>query len=170
MFDLNLRVCDSLIAEGLRPYSFSPFPLLEAAGRAGASWLHGIASSGLTPVTFGDVVLDAGGFRILSGDTIALLLSRLLKPERCIFVMDVEGVMGPRGVLKTVDERGADALGGVRSGDATGGIAQKVRDALSIAAGGTEVSFVSGFRPTEFSKALKGLRFHGTTVKVPSRD
>ena len=170
MLDLNGRICDSLISQGLRPYTFSPYPLLAAAGGKGASWLRAMMAAGMTPLTFGDVVLDRTGFRILSGDTIALMLSKLLGAERCVFVMDVDGVMGPRGLLRTIDEAGAASLRLTGSEDATGGIALKVREAMKVAAAGTEVAFVSGFRPVEFSKALKGLNFHGTTVRVPSRD
>ena len=170
MFDLNGRVCETFIAAGLRPYTFSPFPLLTLAGKKGASWLRGMISTGLTPVTFGDVVRDGSGYRVLSGDTIALELSKLLGADRCVFVMDVEGVMGPAGVLRTIDERTAAGLDLSASGDATGGIALKIAEGLRIAASGTEVSFVSGFRPEELAKALKGLSFHGTTVRVPSRE
>jgi len=170
MFDLNLRICDSLIAGGLRPYTFSPFPLLQESGKKGARWLNRMMSAGLSPVTFGDVVSEGRGFRILSGDTISLQLSKLLGAERCIFVMDVDGVIGPEGLMRTIDEASAESLGLSGADDATGGIVLKVREALKIAAGGTEVAFVSGFKPAEFSKALKGLKFHGTTVKVPSRE
>jgi isopentenyl phosphate kinase len=171
MFDLNARVCGSMITGGLRPYTFSPFPLLTAAGKRGTAWLRDIISAGLTPVTFGDVVRGEAGFRILSGDTISLLLSRSLRARRCVFVMDVDGIMGPDGeVIGALDKRSAGRLDLSASGDATGGIAGKVREALRIASAGTEVAFVSGFRPREFSKALKGLDFHGTIVRVPSRD
>jgi len=171
MFDLNARICDTMIAEGLRPYTFSPFPLLATAGAKGTEWLEQIVSAGLTPLTFGDVVREADGFRILSGDTISLLLSRSLRAERCVFVMDVDGIMGPDGeVIKAIDARSAAKLALSASEDATGGIALKVREALKMASAGTEVAFVSGFDPHEFSKALKGLDFHGTIVRVPSRD
>jgi isopentenyl phosphate kinase len=171
MFDLNARICDSFLSEGLRPYTFSPFPLLMAAGKRGASWLHELISAGLTPVTFGDVVYDKAGFRIISGDTISLLLSRLLDAERCVFVMDVGGVLDARGrIVKTIDAKGAAKLGLSDSDDATGGIALKVREALKIASSGTEVAFVSGLDPTQLAKGLKGLSFHGTIVRVPSRD
>ncbi len=170
MLDLNVRVCDSLLSGGLRPYTFSPFPLLEEAGGMGAVWLRGLMARGLTPVTFGDVVLGRKGFTIISGDTIALRLSKLLGAEMCVFVMDVDGVMGPRGLLGTLDEEAASSLHLSRSDDATGGMGLKVKEALKIASSGTEVAFVSGFRPAEIAKALKGKKFHGTTVKVPSRE
>jgi len=170
MFDLNSRICDSFMAGGLHPYTFSPFPLLAAAGGRGVQWLEETIEAGLTPITFGDVVNDGTGFKILSGDTIALLLSGMLDAERCVFVMDVDGIMGPDGLLRSIDRRGAAKLKLPPSKDATGGIALKLKEAFRMASAGTEVAFVSGFRPAEFSKALKGLRFHGTTVKDPSRE
>ncbi len=126
MLDLNVRVCDSLLSGGLRPYTFSPFPLLEEAGGMGAVWLRGLMARGLTPVTFGDVVLGRKGFTIISGDTIALRLSKLLGAEMCVFVMDVDGVMGPRGLLGTLDEEAASSLHLSRSADASGGMGLKV--------------------------------------------
>ena len=85
--------------------------------------------------------------------------------------MDVDGILGPDGeVIGAIDAGSAARLKLSASGDSTGGIAAKVRDALKIASAGTEVAFVSGFEPHEFSKALKGLDFHGTIVRVPSRD
>jgi len=171
MFELDMRVCDSLMAGGLRPYPFSPFPLLRLGGAKSVSWLRRALDSGLTPVTFGDVVLTDAGFRIISGDTICLWLSRWLHASRCIFVMDVDGILDRTGeVVSELERRDAKQL--LRSGpsDATGGIGLKVSEAFKIASHGTDVAFVSGFRPAEISKALKRLSFHGTIVRVPSRD
>ena len=171
MFDLDARICDSLLSAGVLPYSFSPYPLLSAAGPKGVSWLRAALSAGLTPVTFGDVVLTGEGFRIISGDTISLRLSRSLGASRCVFVMDVDGVLDDQGgVIRTLKPEVARRLARTASSDATGGIGLKVREALKMAASGTEVAFVSGFRPHEFSKALKRLGFHGTIVRAPSRD
>jgi isopentenyl phosphate kinase len=170
MFQLNARVCDSLMLGGVRPYAFSPFPLLVAAGRKGTTWLNGLLDSDLTPVTFGDVVREDDGFRIISGDTIVRMLCRSLRPAGCIFVTDVDGILDDAGaVMPTIDRSDVKRLSREASSDATGGIAFKASEALRIAAAGTEVAFVSGFRPREFSKALKRLRHHGTLVRVPSR-
>jgi isopentenyl phosphate kinase len=78
--------------------------------------------------------------------------------------------MGPEGLVRFLDREAAARLEFPESKDATGGISGKVDGALGIADAGTEVAFISGFDPPEISKALKGLSFHGTTVKVPSRD
>ena len=85
--------------------------------------------------------------------------------------MDVDGILDRNGgVLKELGRRDAKVL--VRSGttDVTGGIGLKITEAFRIAAHGTEVAFVSAFRPAEVSKALKRLSFHGTIVRVPPRD
>src|SRR5207244_2769002 len=51
------------------------------------------ASMGFTPVTFGDVVRDVRrGFSICSGDLLMLELARAFRPDRAVFVADVDGL------------------------------------------------------------------------------
>ena len=165
MFALDSKVCASLSAAGMHPYPFSPFTLLDRDG--GPSFLERLLSGGATPVTFGDVVHDGKGFRILSGDTICVELAEMLGAARCVMAMDVDGVLDQRGaVIASLRELGEAEL--LPAGtDATGGMSLKLREALRMAASGTEVRLVSGLRPAEFLKALSGVRFKGTTVKVP---
>lgn len=171
MLDLNARVCDSLLSAGVSPYTYSPYPLLSAAGAKGRAWLLELLDRGVTPVTFGDVVLRDDGFRIISGDRISLELSRLVGAERCIFVMDVDGILDREGkVIPSLTPRQAARFRAAAPKDVTGGISMKLREASRIALSGTETGFVSGFRPKEFSKALKRVSFHGTIVRVPPRD
>ncbi len=171
MFELNRLVCQSLRAAGLRPYTFSPYPLYSSAGRKGVAWLEGLLESGLAPVTFGDVTREADGFRIISGDTIAMELSGSLRASRCVFVMDVDGIMDSDGrLIEALDPGVLKEMKKSGSSDATGGILLKVREAVRMASAGTEVAFVSGFRAAEFAKALKQQRFHGTLLRVPSRE
>jgi isopentenyl phosphate kinase len=163
MFSLNAKVCASLSSAGLHPYSFSPFTLLDRDG--GPSFLRRLVEGGATPVTFGDVVHDGRGFRILSGDTICVELAEMLGAVRCVMAIDVDGVMDGKGaVIKVIGEGGVAKL--PAGSDATGGIAHKVGEALRMASSGTEVRLVSGLRPAEFSKALNGVKFNGTLVKV----
>lgn len=168
MFNLDAKVCSSLFAAGLHPYPFSPFTLLDREGGAGRSFIERLLLGGTTPVTFGDVVHDGKGFRILSGDTICVELAEMLGASRCVMALDVDGVLDETGaVIKVLGEEEGEAKTSATRADSTGGIALKVREALRMASSGTEVRLVSGLRPTEFSKALKGVRFHGTTAKVP---
>jgi len=167
MYELNQLVCRSLIEAGVEPYPFSPYDILSAAPTSAArSWILRLLSAGLSPTTFGDVSSYARGFRVLSGDTIMYELARILKPERCVFAMDVDGLY--RGEDKTllpkVSRGEVQRLKVGRADDATGGIKPKLKVAAKIAAMGIRVGFVSGFRTSEFAKCLKGLDFYGTVV------
>jgi isopentenyl phosphate kinase len=163
MFKLDTLVTSSLSAAGLHPYAFSPYTLLDHEG--GPSFLRRLLSAGVTPLTFGDVVHDGSGFTILSGDTICVQLAEMLGATLCVMAVDVAGVLDEEGeVIELLDGTSSIAS---PSADATGGISFKVREAMRMAASGTEVRIVSGLSPREFSQALKGVKFHGTTVKVP---
>ena len=171
MLRLDAKVCSSLSHAGMHPYPFSPFTLLDREGEGGPSFIGRLLKAGMTPVTFGDVVHDGKGFRILSGDTMCVELAQMLGASRCVMAMDVDGLLDEKGaVIKVVGESGRakapPGLLGAKGQDATGGIALKLGEALRMAASGTEVRLVSGLRPTEFSKTLKGVPFHGTTVRV----
>ena len=168
MYELNHLVCKTMMEFKVNPYVFSPFDVLMRSPRAAAAtWLRALLKAGLTPVTFGDVSLLNTGFRVLSGDEIMFELAKILKPDRCVFALDVDGVyeentkviipeLSPAKVRKMKVARGEDATGGMRS---------KLEAAAKVAAGGIPVSFVSGYRRNEFSKALRGLDFYGTVVR-----
>lgn len=167
MFDLNSMVCRTMAESKLRPYPFSPFNILSFGSmKSSRLWLLGLLKLGLTPVTFGDVVLEKRGFTILSGDTIAFELSRILKPERCIFAMDVDGIHEKDSsvIIPEINYRKLSRLSFNSSQDATGGMRKKIQMAAKIAAMGVEVRFVSGYRRNEFAKALKGEDFYGTKI------
>jgi isopentenyl phosphate kinase len=217
MFDLDEKVCSSLSSARVRPYVFSPVTLLLEEGRrnpsSASSFIGDLLRGGMTPVTFGDVVQDDDGFRIISGDTICAELATMLRAELCVMAMDVDGLLGKDGrVIRSLgwgekrsdkgkeedreremvttmrrkktltrDDEGEggaarpgestsldDLLGvpGPGRPDATGGIRSKMSEAMKMASSGTEVRLVSGLNPAEFSKALKGVDFYGTSVRV----
>lgn len=168
MYELNQLVCKALIDSGVQPYTFSPFDLLmNTSSKYAKSWLNKLLASGLSPITFGDVSSTPTGFRVLSGDTIMYKLAGLLRPGRCIFAMDLDGVyQGDKGnLLHTISGAQVKKLRLAHGEDATGGIRLKLEVAAKIAAMGTKVGFVSGFRRREFAKCLKGLDFYGTVVR-----
>ncbi len=167
MYELNQLVCRSLIDAGVQPYTFSPFDLLmKTSAKSAKSWLNRLLSSGLSPITFGDVSSDPSGFRVLSGDTIMYSLAKILMPVRCVFAMDVDGVYqgDGRNLLRKISAAQVKKLKLAFGDDATGGIKLKLDVAAMIAAMGTKVGFVSGFRRQEFSKCLCGESFYGTLI------
>jgi isopentenyl phosphate kinase len=167
MYELTTLVCKTMSESKLNPYPFAPFDAVARAGKTSVSqWLRGLLKAGLTPVTFGDVVLAPRGFKVMSGDVMVQELVKLLKPERCIFALDVDGVYqeDTRLIIPELTPSRIRKMRVSRGDDATGGIRLKLEVAAKVAAAGTKVCFVSGYRRNEFSKALKGLDFYGTVV------
>ena len=168
MYELNQIVCKTMMEFKVSPYPFSPVDLLTMAPpTASANWLRGLLKAGLTPITFGDVTSTASGFKVVSGDEIVLELSKILKPDRCVFALDVDGVYeaNTRVIIPELSVASARKMRIPRNDDATGGMKPKLEVAAKVAARGIPVSFVSGYRRNEFSMALKGLDFYGTVVK-----
>jgi isopentenyl phosphate kinase len=167
MYELNSLLCKTMMEFKLSPYPFSPFDLLTKTGRnTAASWLRGLLKTGLTPVTFGDVTLSQNGFRIMSGDTIVYELAKMLRPDRCVFAIDVDGVYewNTRVIVPELSPSKIRRMKVAPGDDATGGMKLKLDIAARIATMGSKVCFVSGYRRNEFAKSLKGLDFYGTIV------
>ena len=168
MYELDRMVCKTMLEYKLNPYPFSPFDAISKAGRLTvAAWLKGLLKEGLTPVTFGDVSLTPAGFKVISGDVIMQELSKILVPERSVFALDVDGVYeeNSRVIIPELSPSRIRRMSVQGSDDATGGMKLKLDVAARIAASGTRVCFVSGYRRNEFSKALRGLDFYGTVVR-----
>ena len=174
---LNLMVLDLAVRLGMRPISVPPsVSVLMDNGR-----IHYIdegvfrryVQKGLTPVTFGDVALDTSrGFSICGGDLLMERLAALFGAERAVFVSDVDGIrVGAKGEL--APEFGPNDLGRItrlrdaRGADVTGGIEEKARLALRMAAGGTETVILNGRKAGRLLEALKGGRPKGTWFRRP---
>ncbi|MDA4110964.1 MAG: isopentenyl phosphate kinase [Thaumarchaeota archaeon] len=116
-------------------------------------------SAGLTPITFGYVMVDRRGSRIVSGDEIALALARRFRSKKVIFAMDVDGIY-PSSKLEgeilpmVSSNRKIDWL--QREYDVTGGIGEKLRTGLQLSKAGAEVFFVNGSKESRLSSILRG--------------
>jgi len=168
MYELNRMVCKTMMEFKLNPFPFSPYDAISRSGKAPLSaWLKGLLKEGLTPVTFGDVMLTPSGFRVISGDVIMQDLAKVLSPDRCVFALDVDGVYEPnsRVIIPELTASKIRRMSVPNGDDATGGMKLKLDAAARISSGGTKVCFVSGYRRNEFSKALRGLDFYGTVVR-----
>lgn len=127
--------------------------------------LRAWAEAGLVPVTGGDVVPDRRlGARVLSGDEILARAARASRARRAVFVTDVDGVLGPKGLLRRVRSRDDGALAAVsRAGDATGAMRGKLEAAFQVARAGVPVWIVSA-KPGRLRRAASGRPVVGTRV------
>jgi isopentenyl phosphate kinase len=169
---LHLDVVMSLEKAGLPTYSLPPVSLLDINGAKviRVELLESILSSGLIPVTFGDVLSTSRGSFVISGDRLATLLAGKLRPNRVVFALDVDGVYdsNPKdGTLITELQSGMKykSIGLAKWTDVTGGISGKIDEAQKIARKGVDVIFVNGAKPERVLKALKGERVLGSLLR-----
>ena len=162
---LNINLLDTLISAGITAVSFPPFPSI---GEFFFENIRNASRVGLTPVTFGDVLLDSD-VSIISGDKLMEFISQYMKVERAIFVTNVDGIYSDieqrTTLIKecTPDELHSAVLKGSRATDVTSGMAGKVKSIKRMAYSGVEVHLVNGKKPRKLFDAIQGKRV-GTMV------
>jgi isopentenyl phosphate kinase len=128
----------------------------------------------LMPVMFGDVVLDRSrGFGICSGDQIMEVLCDLYKPDKVVFVSDVDGLFDkdPKTnldamLLKEVTSETLKKISTECSTcDVTGGVMAKMEAMLRMASQERDCVLVNGSVEGRLYSVLKGERVISTTAK-----
>src|SRR2546422_556370 len=175
---LDGLVVDALIAAGLAAVPIPPSAVLSLDdGRVSSIDLTPFlefSSMSFTPVTFGDVVRGLRrGFSICSGDLLMLELARAFRPERALFVADVDGLFtaGPK-TPKSARVVEAGKPSGLPQGkfraacrtDVTGSIEGEVRRMFEIADHVDECWIVNGNVKNRVRDALRGRHVVGTRV------
>lgn len=176
--DLNLRVMRVLNEGGLPSASLPPSAV--ATLKSGkldvldVNLFRRYLEVGISPVTFGDVALDSERrFGICSGDQLMERLAREFRPERVIFVSDIDGVFtaDPASdpdarLMETVDRATLDSLPRTqRCADVTGSIFGKIETMLRIASWGGDAVVLNGHAPGRLEAALRGEAVKGTRVR-----
>lgn len=174
---LNRIVVDELRAVGLPAISFPPSASSTSFGGEitdlAVEPIRRAIESGLLPVVQGDVSFDSRtGSTILSTEMVFRFLAPVLQPDLVLLAGIEPGVYtrhpAEGEVLASVT--GADIsklnLGPAATPDVTGGMANKVVEALSIseAIPGLSVRIFSGMEPNSLYDALQGTEL-GTLVK-----
>ncbi len=175
---LDLKVLDALLRARLRPAAVPPSLVMRYDDGRLASFDVGpfrdYLMRELLPVSFGDVVMDTKrGFSIASGDDVVLELAKLFRPDRVLFVADVDGVytVDPkRDTAATrfdvVDALALDtvALTNDAGLDVTGGLRRKLERMLAIAKVSRDVRIINGLVRGRLEAAAKGQDVVGTRV------
>ena len=131
------------------------YPLFE-------SYLH----SNFVPVTFGDVALDKTlGFSICSGDLLIRHLCTHFKPEKIIFVVDIDGLYtaNPKTnpEAKLIEQTDCSGLSTILTqadehSDVTGGMQGKIESIIKLLPYAQEVYLVNGNHPERLKEILNG--------------
>lgn len=176
----NQIVVEALAESGISAVSLQPSANIICRGGRIKSFDTGIlkkfVSLGITPVLYGDVVLDSKqGFCILSGDQIVSYLAKVFKPEKIILAADVDGLFdkNPKKyksakLVREVNQRNYKRiLAGIKSSgdDVTGGIRGKVLELLNLANKGYESHIINGRIAGRLKKSLLGIEVIGTVIR-----
>ena len=175
---LNSLVLNSLHKNGIPAVSLPPHNILKLRNHKFSSFNHGIFDDylkiGITPVTFGDVVLDEKiGFSICSGDLLIQILSNFFKPEKAIFIIDEDGLYTSNPKINknaefinstTVEKLKKLTVTADKHDDVTGGMSGKIETIKSIANLGIDTVLLNGNKPNRLFKVLVGEETKSTTI------
>jgi isopentenyl phosphate kinase len=179
MVELNQIIINSMIKEGMTPYSIMPSAFIcdNRSLTRKINELKAMAKTGIIPVTYGDIIhIENGKYSIISGDVLMTLISRILHPIRVVFTLNVDGFykdLKNKEIIKvvTASDSNKDKLAkfsNVRA-DATGGMQRKVSEAFKISKYGIDVSMINGLKPQRIRNALAGSILEGTLFTASSR-
>ncbi|MFL6371468.1 MAG: isopentenyl phosphate kinase [Nitrososphaeraceae archaeon] len=170
MIALNQIIVNYMIKVGMNPYMI--LPSVFTSGRKPIAKkikeLKSIVESSVIPISFGDIIyIENKMYSILSGDALMSILSKILRPSKVIFTLNVDGIykdMGKREIIKELKNNNSITFSKVIQ-DVTGGMRRKVTEALKISDIGIDVLMVNGLKPERIINAITGTDFEGTLVK-----
>ncbi len=181
MVSLNKIIVESLLKKGVPAFGMAPSSfVVTKSGRIHAcaeAPLEQAVKIGLVPVLYGDAVLDLDmGFTILSGDQLAAYLAEMLKAQRLVMGVDVDGVFtddpkkNPQArlvqnltlaELKNLKSR----ISGAGVTDVTGGMLGKVSELTAPVTNGVETVIVNALKSGNIRRVLKGEEVVGTKIE-----
>ena len=157
---LNREVVKALRKAGINAVSFPPFASALAEDKrlcsAGEKQIEMLLAAEITPVLFGDVVMDTKqGACIVSGDQLAPYLARVLSAKRVGIVTSSGGVLAGDKVVPALSRENISDISFTAAdcADVTGGMKGKVDELLSLAEDGIDSQI---FAPHELADFLAG--------------
>ncbi len=159
MIELNSYITNIMVRHTLNPYTIPPITFMDGRDviKDKVIEIARLAEEGLLPITHGDVLpISDKNYYILSGDEIMSIFASILKPEKIVFALNVDGIynnMNEKRLIEEISAEDAIDLEEVKA-DVTGGMKRKLREAFKIASNGLEVMLVNGLKPERIVKAL----------------
>ena len=176
---INRIVVDRFLKIGLKAVSFAPLSMILTEGeklkRFYVEPLKRALEIGLTPVLFGDVVLDLKkrGFCIYSGEKIIAAILKNTKDEyknlQIIYCTDTDGVYDGEGkTIKKIDRKMLKTIkqdiNHSKFRDVTGGMIHKVNESLLMAEKyNADVYIINGLKKGNLERAISGEKL-GTQI------
>ena len=178
---LNRIVVDALLGAGVNAVSFQPSASCITERGKIRKWnlhvLERMINDGIVPIPYGDVALDRKqGMSIVSTEEILLFLAGKLKAKRIILCGKVDGVFtadpgkdANATLVKEITKKNFPEIRSYLTGsdgtDVTGGMLNKVEQALEMAKKGATVEIINGMKEGLLKRVLAGETGLGTTIK-----
>ncbi len=170
MLELNTMLVNLFVEEEVPVVSMPPHAFMIMGESYDLKIFDYLIRYGFVPLSYGDAVFDKNkGVNIYSGDLLMLELAKRYKPEKTIFLTDVDGIY-----TKPPEEKGAkiikkfsrseNAETAISVTDVTGGMDLKI-DVMRKMAKYSKVYVVNGFYPERIVDILNNRDFVGTVVE-----
>ncbi len=133
VLELNNIILEKLIEHGINPISLPVHSFHIVGDEFNVNIFKKFLEFKFVPVTFGDIILNPKkGLSICSGDQLVYHLSKYFKPEKVIFVTDVDGIFDkdpgiPGAKLIEKIEGHIEISFSKKEKDVTGGMENKFR-------------------------------------------
>lgn len=182
---LNRIVIGECLKQGIPAVSLAPSNSLVTENKQAQSYFSDAfreyIRQGLTPVAYGDVIVDSQiGCTIWSTDKVlSFFAQKFLEHhwhvKKIIHVTQVEGVYKnlkhpEQGIFDVITPSNADevkkSMGVTKGFDVTGGMWHKIEESLTMAKHGVETIIIAGEKPSLLKDALMGNSFSGTRISL----
>ncbi|NPA75031.1 MAG: isopentenyl phosphate kinase family protein [Euryarchaeota archaeon] len=169
MEELNLRLLSMMIDADIPAVSMPPHSFLTLGKEMNFDIFDRLLNYGFVPLTYGDAVFHTEkGVDICSGDLLMLELARRYKPEKTIFLTNVDGIYThppghPDARLIHEFPRDKEAHTELQTRDVTGGMGYKIEVMREIAKH-SKVYVINGFHPERLKNVLNDEDFVGTVI------
>lgn len=180
---LNRIVVSECLQQGIPAVSLCPSNSLLTKNKQAADFFPSVfreyLKQGLTPMAYGDVIVDSEiGCTIWSTDKVLSFFGQKFldggwKVKRIIHATQVEGVyrnlkqpeQGMFGLITTENKEEVKRSMGVTKGfDVTGGMWHKIEESLQMAKSGVETVILAGDKPGRLLACLQDKEFVGTVI------
>jgi len=168
VLSLNSIISDALAAEGFRGVSLPTHAIYSNNG-PDLDIIEEMLRNTFSPILYGDIIIQKGNYRIISGDEIILDMARKFRPEEIIFATDVDGLYSsdPKEYSNAKfyrDVKASELNIKDKGKDATGSMTGKVEKIKLMLPFTRKVMIVNGMFPERLRKALNDEDTIGTVV------
>ena len=172
LLELSLQLLDGMGKADLHGVLLPGHAIANAMSgkvRAVGKIFNGFIRLGFTPVTNGDIILAGKrNFTVCSGDKLIVAIAREIKPERVIFITNVDGIIkdGKFAAELDVEDEIDEIEESKRKKDVTGDMQGKWDATRELTRMGVQSVFINGTVPGRVRSFFAGEDVPRTVVKL----